>query len=329
VADRKLPEALSAFIASQIGAVAAYPEPDSAALRGALGEQYAVSPQQIFVTNGSTEAFYVIAAAFRAGRSLVFSPAFAEYEDACRMHDHTLFFKSNLLIDEPLGVNVGLVWLANPNNPDGRLCPKAAIEKLLRLHSDTVFVVDEAYGELCRGFESVSELLAEFDNLIVVKSMTKQYILPGLRLGFMLTGKALAARLQRFRIPWSVNAIAQRVGLYLLRNEKGSVATSDDLLQRSVVLQQQLSTLPEIEVIPSPCNFFLVRLKEGDAATLKAFLIDGYGFLVRDASNFRGLDNRFIRISVQTGTENEQLFGAIRSFLEQRLKNKEQMNNVL
>jgi threonine-phosphate decarboxylase len=316
VASRRVPESLLAFISTQLEAIATYPEPDSETLRNALGNRLHVDANQVFVTNGSVEAFYTIAAAFRQSRSLVLTPSFAEYEDACRMHDHTIFYKSNALLREAGNVRPQLVWLGNPNNPDGRLYAAKEIEEQLLQNPDIVFVVDEAYGELCSGFESVVGLVNRFDNLIVVHSMTKQYVLPGLRLGYMVTSCSLATRLRFFSVPWTVNALAQKVGVYLVDCEEIHYFNQKDILRRSIELQKRLSAIPGITVTPSPCNFFLMRVDGLEAGTLKERLMNDFGLLVRDASNFRGLDNHAIRISVQTEAENEQLFRAMEKMME-------------
>jgi len=311
VAARRVPEALLSFLATQLETIATYPEPDSETLRNALGNRLQVDASQVFVTNGSVEAFYTIAAAFRQSRSLVLVPSFAEYEDACRMHDHTIFYKNNELLHEAGNVRPQLVWLGNPNNPDGRLYAAKEIEEQLRQNPDTVFVVDEAYGELCSGFESVVGLVNRFDNLIVVHSMTKQFVLPGLRLGYMVTSRSLATRLRSFSVPWTVNSLAQKVGVYLMSREGLSFQDKENILRRSIELQKRFTALPEITVTPSPCNFFLLRTEQLEAAVVKERLMNDFGLLIRDASNFRGLDNHAIRISVQTDEENEQLFRAI------------------
>jgi len=323
VAARRVPEALLAFLATQLEAIATYPEPDSETLRNALGNRLHVDTSQVFVTNGSVEAFYTIAAAFRQCRSLVLVPSFAEYEDACRMHGHTIFYKSNELLREAGSVRPQLVWLGNPNNPDGRLYAAKEIEEQLQQNHGTIFVVDEAYGELCSGFESVVGLVNRFDNLIVVHSMTKQYVLPGLRLGYMVTSRPLATRLRSFSVPWTVNALAQKVGVYLISNEEPHFQDKENTLRRSFELQKRVAALPGITVTPSPCNFFLIRTDGLEAAVVKEKLMSDFGLLVRDASNFRGLNNHALRISVQTEEENEQLFQAISKILEQRAKNKE------
>jgi threonine-phosphate decarboxylase len=318
VAARRVPEALLAFIATQLEAIATYPEPDSETLRNALGNRLQVDASQVFVTNGSVEAFYTIAAAFRQSRSLVLIPSFAEYEDACRMHDHKIFYKNNELLHEAGNVCPHLVWLGNPNNPDGRLYAAKEIEEQLRQNPDTVFVVDEAYGELCSGFESVVGLVNRFDNLIVVHSMTKQYVLPGLRLGYMVTSRPLATRLRSFSVPWTVNALAQKVGAYSMNCEDLHIENKESILRKSIELQKRFSSLPGITVTPSPCNFFLLQTEQFESSILKGKLLNDFGLLVRDASNFRGLDNHSVRISVQTEEENEQLFRAMEKLVEQR-----------
>jgi Histidinol-phosphate/aromatic aminotransferase and cobyric acid decarboxylase len=287
-------------------------------LRIALGNRFQLYADQVFVTNGSVEAFYTIAAAFRQSRSLVLVPSFAEYEDACRMQDHTIFYKSNALLIEAGNVRPHLIWLGNPNNPDGRLYAAKEIEEQLQQNPDTVFVVDEAYGELCSGFESVVGLVNRFDNLIVVHSMTKQYVLPGLRLGYMVTSRPLATRLRSFSVPWAVNALAQQVGVYIMNREDSHFKKKESALRRSFELQKRFSALPGITVTPSPCNFFLMRMDELESAALKEKLMNDFGLLVRDASNFRGLDNHSVRISVQTDEENEQLFRAMEKLVEPR-----------
>ncbi|MBP1640784.1 MAG: Aminotransferase, class [Bacteroidetes bacterium] len=323
VAARRVPEALLAFLATQLEAIATYPEPDSETLRNALGNRLQVDANQVFVTNGSVEAFYTIAAAFRQSRSLVLIPSFAEYEDACRMHDHTIFYKSNELLREAGSVRPQLVWLGNPNNPDGRLYAAKEIEEQLQQNPDAVFVVDEAYGELCSGFESVVGLVNRFDNLIVVHSMTKQYVLPGLRLGYMVTSRSLATRLRSFSVPWTVNTLSQKVGIYLMSCEEFRIQSKENILRRSIALQKRFSSLPGITVTPSLCNFFLIRTDGLEAAIVKKKLMNDFGLLVRDASNFRGLNNHAVRISVQSEEENEQLFIAMEKILEQRTKNQD------
>jgi threonine-phosphate decarboxylase len=316
VAGQDVPLPLLSFITSRLHTLATYPEPDSKTMRELLAQKYDLFPEQIFVTNGSVEAFYLIALAFRESRSLVYVPSFSEYEDACRMHNHSLRFEA-IEAFEATDPVYDLVWLGNPNNPDGRLLSVSAIRKQLQACSNTIFVVDEAYGDLCQGFESVVGLIGAYENLIVVRSMTKQFVLPGLRLGYLLTSRTLSKRLRSFCTPWSVNALAQQVGCYLVENADTLLPDKTQLLDRSFDLQARLSLLPDLIVLPSVCSFFLVRLLKRDASFVKEYVLSRHGLLVRDASNFRGLNNRFVRISTQTVLENEQLYVALKNALQE------------
>ncbi len=316
VAGRKTPASLLRFLGTRLETIADYPEPDSQTLREALSKKHDVPASQIFVTNGSVEAFYLIAAAYRGARSTVCVPAFAEYEDACNMHRHSVSYPHLIDFEKTARFQADTVWLGNPNNPDGRLHSVHIIRKKLLDNPQTVFVIDEAYGELCAGFESVVPLLAELDNLIVVKSFTKRYVLPGLRLGYMITGRPVAEKIRPYLLPWTVNALAQQAGLLLLNEKQEDLPRVQTLLERSVKFQRRLSELSGLEVQFSPCNFFLVRLLNENSSALKEKLLQKHGLLIRNASNFRGLDEHFIRISVQSEEENDLLYQALKGIIK-------------
>jgi threonine-phosphate decarboxylase len=316
VSSRHVQAPIQRFLSEHLSCLASYPEPDSAQLRHALATFHSVSPEQVLVTNGSVEAFYLLAAAFRSAQSLVFTPSFAEYEDACRMHAHQLHFEDNGAFETVADLSkFDLVWLANPNNPDGRILSGSTLQEKLERWPNTVFIVDEAYVDLCPAAHSVVEFIHRYNNLVVVQSMTKQFVLPGLRLGYLLTGKQLSKRLKRFQLPWSVNALAQQVGLFLTKDWVNHLPDVHALCASSLSLQARLSMFPKVSVLSSSCPFFLVRIETRTAASLKSELIQSHGILVRDASNFRGLDDHFIRLSVQKDEENERLCQAFQLLL--------------
>jgi threonine-phosphate decarboxylase len=315
VAIRQAPEALLGYLAENLGGLSVYPEPDARTLRKQLAEIHGFTDSQILVTNGSTEALYTIATAFRQSHSLVFTPSFAEYEDACRLHGHKLHFSHIRHFSRPFFSTPHLVWLGHPNNPDGSLIPVSLLREKLKRYPDTLFIVDEAYGKLCSGFESALPLLQTFENLVVVHSMTKLYAIPGLRLGYLFASKAVSGRLRKFMQPWSVNTLAQAAGSFLLQNGASIKPDVPELLHQSQKMQQQLSTFDTLEVQPSNCNFFLIKLLHSNAAHLKAHLLQHHGMLIRDASNFRGLGLGHIRLSTQAESENKDLCIAIKQYL--------------
>lgn len=301
-------------LAKKAAVVANYPEPHAQSLRRKLAFHHDVNPNQIIVTNGSTEAFYLCAAAYRQQRSMVYVPSFSEYEDACRMNGHQFDFLSVGEFNKPFETIPDLVWLGNPNNPDGQVTSLEQIEEKLDAHPQTLFIIDEAYGELCSAFESAAPLVDTYENLLVVKSMTKLHAIPGLRLGYLLTSEKIAERIRAHMQPWSVNALAIEVGKFILDHEKQLVPDISELLWQSRRLQNQLSEIDGIQAIDSCCNYFLVQLERGTAANLKAHLLNEHGLLIRDASNFRGLDERYFRIAVQDKKSNQKLVEAIKEW---------------
>ena len=315
VASREPHPALLVFLREKLNVIANYPDSDAQQLREKLAYRHGLTRQALLVTNGSTEAFYLVAAAFRGACSLVYTPSFSEYEDACLMHRHQLQFRPNRHWNEPVGDGYDLVWLANPNNPDGKLSSPQSIRNHLEHNPQTIFVVDEAYAGLCRGFESLIHWVSEYDNLIVVRSMTKLYAMPGLRLGYLAASPALIARIQQWRMPWSVNALALEAGKFILENESDLAPDVPALLRESERMQTDMAFCAEWDVLPSACNYFLVKLKRKNAANLKAFLLNEKGFLIRDASNFRGLDERFFRIAAQTEELNAGLLDAMKRWI--------------
>lgn len=315
VATSKAPQALLRYLADNLELLSTYPEANTGTLCASIANSLGVSDSQLLATNGSTEAFYLIANAFQFKHSLIFTPSFAEYEDACKLHQHQISFAHIQDFEQAFAETPDLVWLGNPNNPDGRVTSNALLREKLTNHPKTLFVVDEAYGELCLDFKSALPLLSEFDNLVLIRSMTKLYTIPGLRLGYLIAGRLTAQRLKKYVQPWNVNSLAQAAGLYILQNEASLRPDVQYVLKSSKKLQKQLSSLQHLEVLPSSCNFFLFRLLRGNASDLKAYLLDHSGLLIRNASNFRGLTPYHVRISAQTEAENEYLLAAIQNYL--------------
>lgn len=291
-----------------------YPEPDAESLRASIAEFHSVNENNVLVTNGSAEAFYMLAQCFTGMKSLIYTPAFSEYEDACVAHRHELFFCTNINSNYIIEQGTQLVWIGNPNNPDGTLLSASYIYSLCISAPETFFIVDEAYGDLCIGFESVVPLLSKVPNLIVVKSLTKTFAIPGLRLGYILASEELLCRL--VRIPWRVNSLAVHVGNFILDNYCRLMPDIHFITEESSFLQKQLQSVSGLEVFPSPCNYFLIRLHKGRADDLKEYLVQECGFLIRNAANFRGLNTAYFRIAVQDRESNLKLVTSIRNWID-------------
>lgn len=145
--------------------------------------------------------------------------------------------------------------------------------------------------------------------------MTKRFAVPGLRIGYVTGNPLLVRHLRAFRMPWAVNALAIESGRYLLRNAHRYPLHLSELLKERERVAEAFKGLGGLEVWPSDTHFMLVRIRNGRAAALKAFLVEQYGLLIRDASNFEGLDDSYFRIAVQTPAENDRLIEGIRTWI--------------
>ena len=161
----------------------------------------------------------------------------------------------------------------------------------------------------------------EHPNLIVIKSFTKRYSIPGLRLGYLVAQKPMIDHLNRWTQPWSVNALAAMVGVEILRRPERFGFEFDVYWAEKQRFYEALCSIPQLRVTESESNYFLIELQASTAKELQAYLVERYQLLIRDASNFRGLDARFVRIAVRGRRDNDLLLVALNRFFEKGVNN--------
>ena len=304
------PAGLQEYVFSQWPTVSRYPEVLAESLAARIASHHGVAPAQVLVSSGTTESIYLVAQAWAGHRSTVLTPAFAEYEDACRLHGHALHFLAwEELTTKQLASD--LVFVCNPNNPTGSVLASGLLPALLAQNPATVFVLDEAFIEFTTSSESAISLLAAFDNLLIMRSLTKAYAVPGLRLGYVVASAALVARLSRGKAPWAVNALAVAAGHYIFDNYAEVQLPLTQLLAEKAALAAQLAQNPGLELLPSQTHYFLAKTQHGTAADLKCWLLDQHSLLIRDASNFRGLTPAHFRIGTRCSADNQLLLNAL------------------
>lgn len=301
-----------------------YPDRESLALRRALADRSGISPEQIVVGNGAAELLWLVSFTFLRprDRALVVGPTFGEYSRTAALmgaqvhvwnaQPETDFVVRPEAVARRLArLTPRLVFLCNPNNPTGRLLPVDVIAGWARACPCTLFVVDEAYLSFSPHAESVLSIAG--DNLLALRSMTKDYALAGLRLGYAAsTNRSLVNALARARPAWNVNALAQAAGLAALAD--------DDYLRRCLVdlraaahdLKTGLAALG-LRLFPSDVHFFLARV--GDAAAFRRALLR-QNLLVRDAASF-GLPD-CVRIAARRPEENRRLVETIQTLVDGR-----------
>jgi threonine-phosphate decarboxylase len=300
-------------LSDNLNLISNYPEPDAESLKTELAKHHHLATQNFLVTNGSAEAFYLIASCFNQKQAVIFVPSFAEYQDACIAnklnYKHVSLDKINTKF-----TNCDLIWLGNPNNPDANVFTVSEIQNLCVNNKNAVVIVDEAYAELCSDFKSSIKLTKQYENLVVIKSLTKLFAIPGLRLGYIIAQEELISKFSKKLIPWSVNALAQTAGKYILKNYPKLKPELNSIFIESKRFQTKLKKIEGIHVYDSVTNYFLVKFEKNIAEKLKQILIEDYGILIRDASNFYNLDTSFIRLATQTREKNNILINILKNW---------------
>lgn len=288
-----------------------YPEPDALSLRKALSFKYNIDADSILVTNGATEAIYLLAQAYRPSNTAILIPTFSEYEDACTIHNHSLTYYQDI---EQIESHIEMIWICNPNNPDGRIYSVEYLMGIVKKYPNTIFIIDQSYADLSDTPTCNIEDAREVENLVLLHSMTKQYAIPGLRLGYITAHPSIINKVKNFRMPWSINTLAIEAGIFLLQEDE-ICPNRKELLDESQRLQEELSKIKGLKVITSPMHYFLCELDRKSSTELKNWLIDKHSILIRDASNFRGLNERCFRIAAQSKEENNQLIKALKEWI--------------
>lgn len=303
------PAGLKEHLFGQWDLIRKYPEVVAEGLAGQVARHHQVKPEEVLVTNGTTESIYLLAQAFSGQGTTITIPAFAEYEDACRMHRHALHFLPWQELATIPRLQTDLLFLCNPNNPTGSVFSE--VEALLAKNPHTLVVVDEAFIHFTRSLQTAVPLLRRYSNLLILRSMTKAFAIPGLRLGYLLGQETRINQLKAFKPPWSVNALAIAAGKYIFDHLPHLQVPVGQLLKDKEALAARLQQEAGVRVEPSHTHFFLAQTATGTAARLKHYLVEHFGLLIRDAANFRGLGPKHFRIATLGPAHDEKLIAAL------------------
>jgi L-threonine-O-3-phosphate decarboxylase len=307
------PPQLRERLASALGSIDRYP--DEAPATSAVAARHGRSPDEVLVVNGAAEAFWLLAHALRPRRPACIHPSFTEPEAALRAAGAEVVRVQRDPEDFSLDPGVidpaaDFVVIGNPNNPTGNLDPAATIAGLAR--PGRILVVDEAFMDLVPGEAESLARRGEVPGLVVVRSLTKAWALPGLRAGFLLAPRGVVTALRAARQPWSVNSLALAALEAYGHAELTSAAVAGEIALAREQLAARLRCLPGVRVWPSCANFLLVRVSGGEH--VRAGLLER-GIAVRRAATFPGLTADHLRIAVRTPTDNERLLAALAEVL--------------
>ena len=307
---------LAAHLQDKMDGITHYPDPAAETLQQAAAANYGLHPNQVLVTNGATEAIYLIAQAFRDRSATILLPTFSEYEDACRIHGLDITWLSWEELTPATRFHTDLVFICNPNNPTGLTLSTGTSEHLLRNNPDSLFIIDESYIEFTNATSSLLPELPTAPNLLVLRSLTKSCRIPGLRIGFAISSPDRIQSLHRHKMPWSVNSLAIEAGLYIFDQRQEFTLPLAQLLAATAGWREQLQQATAWRIYDTHTHYFLVEIVAPatvpSAAALKQWLVREHGLLIRDASNFRGLTPYHFRVACQSPEHNQLLTDALR-----------------
>ncbi|MDP4239400.1 MAG: aminotransferase class I/II-fold pyridoxal phosphate-dependent enzyme [Bacteroidota bacterium] len=295
-----------------------YPEIEAESLKAVLAEKCRMTTSCFSTGNGSIDIIYRIAQANHGKKSIIVSPTFSEYSKACEVNGHEIkrCYREDLLIEIDK-FQPDLVWICNPNNPDGYCYNKNELQVAFYTYPQVTFIVDQSFADFTLQETLAATAICEFPNLILLYSLTKRHTIPGLRIGYVTASEPMIRQLDKYKIPWSVNTLALEAGKYIL-TRKDSSFDLKGWLTETFRFQQEINRIGVFETLPTQTPFFLVKLLKGTAVDLKDFLLKG-GILIRDATGFENNGTEMIRLNTLSIDQNNLLIDKLRTWKQDLL----------
>ncbi len=313
------PDWVRPVINSAIGSCAHYPDPAGRNMKRIAARYYGVPQERIVVCNGTSELISLLPRACGLSRAVIPVPAYLDYEYWAQQYQMDIDYLFNKpentfhidyrALAEKL-TNREMVFLGHPNNPDGGLLDYDEVIALVKEFPRTIFVIDEAFGEFVPHFKSFST--SEFNNIIVMHSLTKIFALPGLRMGVGIAPVHLADAIAHLQPFWSVNTLALEVGWHALQDSEFICKSREWITARRHELRNSLSAFPQLSVYSAAANYLLCRICKGvnNPQHFYKALLDR-GVAVRNCANYTGLDSTWFRVAVRNRKEQAALINAL------------------
>lgn len=326
-----LSENVKKKICNNLDIISSYPDREYTSLRNAISSYCNVPANHILVGNGSTELISLLIEQRFPKKTLILGPTYSEYGRELSFSNSTVsyyYLKSeknfNLNISDFLSVleeGFDLLILCNPNNPTSSAIHTRDMKKILEFckKHGTFVMIDETYVEFTSDINAISSvtLTSDFDNLIVLRGVSKFFAAPGLRLGYGITSNhALLDRVKERQIPWSLNSIAAFAGEQLFKDNDYIAKTKALILSERARILETLRTFHQIDVYEPYGNFFLIKIKKEGVKAFDLFEICiKQGLMIRDCSTFSHLDGEFIRFCIMMPEDNTKLLVILKNIL--------------
>ena len=331
------PSSVAEVLRNYADRIGRYPDPAVRGLRRKLAMYHDVDERNVLVGNGAAELIDLVVRLLKPAYTVLTAPCFNEYEDAARkcgsqvrtltlepdnqfsLHLSAVLNQLKQLRDEGVTSRETLWFLGSPNNPTGQLIDPEIIRLLLE-EGETV-AVDEAFMDFVEDADRWSLLLdaSNSSRLIVIRSMTKFYAIPGIRLGYLVAGASLVQALGELQIPWSVNSLAQIIGEAVLDETDYHDKTIEWLQAERPWFAEQLHSLG-LTVYEGAVNYVLFEIPErfGWSSRQLQKALGTRGILIRDASGYEGLNGSYCRSAVRFREDHVRLVGELGTLLRKQ-----------
>jgi threonine-phosphate decarboxylase len=309
-------------------AILNYPDQDAGDFINALAEYHGLPAENFIAGNGSTEFIYMLPDIIRPKSVLIVTPAFTEYENSYQRAQGIVFYsptqeKQHFAVQEKqlcdeLQRGYSAVYICNPANPTGALTQPDTIKKIISIAraKGTSIILDETFMDFTEEY-SLKKQVRTFDNLFILRSMTKFFALPGLRIGYIISHRKNIDKIRGHQEPWSVNAVAQRAAVASLRDSVYIKKTRAYLSAARQELVRELKKIHCLTVFNSFSNFLLLKLNAPSSVPVITVyeILKKKGLLIRTCDDFHGLGKAFFRIAIKKRNENKKLVNELKIIL--------------
>lgn len=318
-------ESMDKIVAAGVENLQKYPDIKYRRLRKNIADYLRVEDSYIIPGNGATEIIYLLMRNL-SGRLAIINPTFSEYRKGAEIAglsvvDFVMDWKKDFKLDLDeiyrRKDEFDSIFICNPNNPDGSV---REIKKLLEFaeKEGKLLIVDETFIEFADSEKdrSLVNMVEKSKNLFIIRAVTKFFGIPGIRLGYGISSnRELLQKMYDEKEPWTINSFADSASDFIFKEEEYIRKSKEYFSKERVCMINEINKIGGIKAFNSDANFILVRFENRNVLDVKENLLKRAGLLIRDASNFIGLDSSFARVAIKNHEQNTVLVDALRSVL--------------
>ncbi|MDI7817724.1 pyridoxal phosphate-dependent aminotransferase [Clostridioides difficile] len=302
-----------------------YPDINYTNLRENISKYIDINPNFIIPGNGATEVIYLLMKSLKK-RLAIINPTFSEYRRSAKLNnldiiDLELDSENNFKFDIDIIKNniekFDSLFICNPNNPSGNVQDLKELVYLLGQYNK-MLIVDETFMEFVEDENEYSlvKYIESNKNIFIIKAVTKFFGMPGLRLGYGITSNTnIMDKIYEYKEPWTINSFADILSDFIFEDKEYIRKSKEYYIKERKYMLQELRNVKNIKVYDTDANFILIKIYKKTSRELKKDLFKRGNLLVRDASNFVGLDDSFIRVAIKSHEDNKILIENIKGLL--------------